>query len=157
MGATSDRSTKIERKSDREIVVTRTFNAPARIVYEAWTKPDLFMKWWAPKSIGMPMVGCEMDVRVGRGYSVTFQRDASNTMTFFGKYVEVVPNARLVWTNEEGEDGAVTTVTFEDRGGETLLTMSELYPSKEALDAAQGAMDAAPEQFDQLEALLAAL
>jgi len=150
--------TTIERRSERELVVTRTFNGPARIVYEAWTRPELFMRWWAPKSMGVPLLSCEMDVRVGGGYRVAFGQDASSAMEFFGKYLEVIPNARLVWTNEESEDAAVTTVTFEDKGDVTLLTLSELYPSKEALDeAVEGMEGGMPEQFEQLDELLAAL
>jgi uncharacterized protein YndB with AHSA1/START domain len=147
--------TKVERKSGREIVVTRTFNAPARIVFEAWTKPALFMRWWAPKSIGVPLLSCEMDVRTGGGYRLAFGHDAASAMEFFGKYIEVIPNARLVWTNEEGEDAAVTTVTFEEIGDKTLLVVRELYPSKEALDAMEDGM--LPEQFEQLDELLVTL
>src|ERR1700742_2309168 len=125
--------TTVERKSDRELVVTRTFDAPARIVFEAWTQPNLFKRWWGPKSMGMPLVTCEMDVRVGGGYRLVF----SNGMEFFGNYIEVTPHSRLVWTNDEGGAGGPdTTVTFEEKGGTTLLVMHELYPSKEALDAA---------------------
>jgi uncharacterized protein YndB with AHSA1/START domain len=148
--------TTVERKSERELVVTRTFNGPARIVFEAWTKPELFMRWWAPKSMGMSLLSCEMDVRVGGKYRLEFEPDA---MAFFGTYLEVTPHSRLVWTNEEGgEGGPVTTVTFEERGGKTLLVMHELYSSKEALDAAgTGAADAMVETFAQLDQLLAAL
>ena len=148
--------TTVERKSERELVVTRTFNAPARIVFEAWTQPELFKRWWAPKSMGMSLLSCEMDVRVGGKYRLEFEPDA---MAFFGTYLEVMPPSRLVWTNEEGgEDGPVTTVTFEEKGGETLLVMHELYPSKEALDAAgTGAADATVETFAQLDELLVTL
>ena len=151
----TDNRTTIERKSDRELVVTRIFDAPARIVFEAWTKPELFMRWWAPKSTGVPMLSCDMDVRVGGGYRVAFGHDASSAMEFFGKYIEVIPNARLVWTNEESEDAAVTTVTFEQKGDKTLLVMHELYPSKEALDESIAGMEGGtPEQFAQLDELL---
>ena len=148
--------TTVQRKSERELVVTRTFNAPARIVYEAWTKPELFRRWWAPKSSGASLVSCEMDVRVGGGYRVEFGHPESpKPFAFFGKYLEVTPNARLVWTNEESADGAVTTVTFEDKGGRTLLVFHELYPSKQALDGALEGMEGGmPEQFEQLDALL---
>jgi uncharacterized protein YndB with AHSA1/START domain len=148
--------TTVERKSDRELVVTRTFNAPARIVFEAWTKPELFRRWWAPKSMGMSLLSCEMDVRVGGKYRLEFEPDA---MAFFGTYLEVTPHSRLVWTNEEGgEGGPVTTVTFEDKGGKTLLVLHELYSSKEALDAAgTGAADAMVETFAQLDELLLTL
>ena len=151
--------TMVERKSDRELVVMRTFDAPARIVFEAWTKPELFMRWWAPKSMGMFLRSCEMDVRAGGKYRLEFGQDASNSMAFFGKYMEVIPHSRLVWTNDEGGDGGpVTTVIFEEKGGKTLLVMHELYPSKEALDAAgTGAADAMGETFAQLDELLATL
>src|SRR4051812_39552305 len=129
--------TTVDRKSDRELVVTRTFNGPARIVFEAWTKPELFKRWWVPKSTGVSMLSCEMDVRVGGGYRLVFAADTSNHVEFFGRYIEVTPHSRLVWTNDEGDEGgAVTTVTFEEKGRQTLLVIHDLYPSKEALDAA---------------------
>jgi uncharacterized protein YndB with AHSA1/START domain len=151
--------TTAERKSDRELVVTRIFDAPARIVFEAWTTPELFEQWWVPKSMDMFLRSCEMDVRVGGRYRLVFGHDASNTHEFFGRYVEVTPHSRLVWTNDEGgEGGPVTTVTFEEKDGKTLLVLHELYPSKEALDAAgTGAADAMVETFEQLDELLIAL
>jgi uncharacterized protein YndB with AHSA1/START domain len=150
--------TKVERGSDRELVMTRVFKAPPRIVFDAWTKSELFQLWWAPKSSPVPMLSCEMDVRVGGGYSVTFGHDAAQAMTFFGKYLEVDPPSRLVWSNEEGDDISITTVTFEDQDGQTLLVMTELYPSKEALDASYVGMECGtPEQFEQLDDLLVTL
>src|SRR3954454_7513387 len=147
--------TTVERKSERELVVTRTFNGPARIVFEAWTKPELFKRWWVPKSMGMSLRSCEMDVRVGGKYRLEFEPDG---IAFFGTYLEVTPHSRLVWTNEEGEGGPVTSVTFEEKGGKTLLVLHELYPSKEALDAAgTGAADAMGETFAQLDELLVSL
>lgn len=144
--------TSVERKSDRELVVTRTFNAPARLVFEAWTKPELFKQWWLPKSMGMTLVSCEMDIRTGGKYRLGF----GDGMDFFGRYLEVTPHSRLVWTNEEsGDAGSVTTVIFEEKDGKTLLVLSELYPSKEALDAGAGAADAMGETFQQLDGLLA--
>ena len=148
--------TTVERKSERELVVTRTFNAPARIVFEAWTKPGLFRQWWVPKSMGMSLLSCEMDVRVGGSYRLEFAHGDSQS-AFFGTYKEITPHSRLAWTNEESDDGAVTTVTFEEKGGRTLLVLHELYPSKEALDASGGAADGLPEQFEQLDALLVTL
>src|SRR6201995_5861358 len=125
--------TKVDRKSDREVVVTRSFDAPARLVFEAWSKPELFKRWWVPKSMGMTLCSCEMDVRTGGTYRLGF----GDGMDFFGRYLEVTPPTRIVWTNEEGgESSSVTTVTFEEKAGQTLLVMRELYPSKEALDAA---------------------
>ena len=144
--------TTVERRSDRELVVTRMFDGPARIVFEAWTKPELFRRWWVPKSMGMSLRSCEMDARVGGKYRLEFEPDA---VAFFGTYLEVTPHSRLVWTNEEIDEGSVTTVTFEETGGKTLLVMHELYPSKEALDAAgTGAADALVETFAQLDELL---
>ena len=149
--------TSVERKSGRELVVTRTFNAPARLVFEAWTRPELFRQWWVPKSMGMSLLSCEMDVRVGGQYRLEFSYEGSKS-AFFGTYKEVIPHSRLVWTNEESEDGAVTTVTFQEQDGKTLLVMHELYPSKEALDAAgTGAADATVETFAQLDELLVTL
>src|SRR4029434_10797272 len=127
--------TTVERKSERELVVTRTFNGPARLVFEAWTKPELFRQWWVPKSMGMSLLSCEMDVRVRGKYRVEFAH-AGYESACFGTYKEVTPPSRLVWTNEESDEGSVTTVTFEEKDGKTLLVMHELYPSKEALDAA---------------------
>jgi uncharacterized protein YndB with AHSA1/START domain len=148
--------TMVQRKSEREVVVTRTFDAPARLVFEAWSKPELFKKWWVPRSMGMTLRSCEMDVRTGGEYRLVFGDDPANPMAFFGKYLEVVPDKRIVWTNEEsGDAGSVTTVTFEERDGKTLLVMSELYPTKEALDAAgTGAQEAMNETFGQLDELL---
>ena len=143
----------VERTSERELVVTRTFDAPARLVFEAWTRADLFKQWWVPKSMGMTLRSIEMDVRTGGRYRLSF----GEGMDFFGRYLEVTPPARLVWTNEEsGDAGSVTTVTFEEKNGRTLLVLRELYPSKEALDAAgTGAADAMGETFRQLDELLA--
>ncbi len=149
-----------ERKSDREFVVTRTFNAPARIVFDAWTKPELIQRWWVPQSFGATFLACEIDARTGGAYRFVFSHPSfDQPMPFFGRYLEVIPNQRLVWTNDEaGEDGAVTTVTFEDRGGETLVVMHDLHPSKKALDdaIASGATGGSGEQFGQLDQLLAA-
>jgi uncharacterized protein YndB with AHSA1/START domain len=150
--------TTVERKSERELVITRTFDAPARIVFEAWTKPELLMRWWVPKSAGVTLRSCEADVRVGGRYRLEFGHEGSSSMAFFGRYIEVKPHSRLVWTNEESDDGSVTTVTFEEKGGKTLLVMHELYPSKEALDVAIAGMEGGmPESFAQLDELLVAL
>lgn len=153
------RRTTVRKTSEREVVVTRTFDAPARLVFEAWSRPGLFRKWWVPRSMDMTLRSCEMDVRTGGGYRLVFGTDPANTMTFFGRYLEVVPDRRIVWTNEEsGGAGSVTTVTFEERDGRTLLVVSELYPTKEALDAAgTGAQEAMKETFAQLDELLAEL
>jgi uncharacterized protein YndB with AHSA1/START domain len=150
--------TTVERKSEREVVVTRTVNGPARMVFEAWTKPELFKRWWIPKSAGLSLLSCEMDVRVGGKYRLVFAVEAAEPVAFHGTYLEVTPCSRLVWTNEEGGDaGQVTTVTFEERAGKTLVVLHELYPSKEALDAGIGATDAMAETFEQLDELLATL
>lgn len=151
--------TNVERKGDRELVVTRTFDAPPPLVYRAWSEAALFRRWWMPKSVtGVSLVACDMDVRTGGTYRLEFSTGGADTMAFYGKYLDVVPNERIVWTNDEGEDGAVTTVTFEERGGKTLLTFHERYPSAEALEEAlQGSAAGLPEQFAQLEELLAGM
>jgi uncharacterized protein YndB with AHSA1/START domain len=150
--------TSVERKSERELVVTRTFNGPARLVFEAWTRPELLKRWWAPKSSGMTLVSCEADVRVGGRYRFEFGHQDTKTMAFFGRYIEVTPYSRLVWTNEESDAGAVTTVTFEEKADKTLLVLHERYPSKEALDAAIAGMEGGmPETFAQLDELLVTL
>ena len=154
--------TAVERKSERELVVTRTFNGPARIVFEAWTNPELFKRWWVPKSFGLSLLSCEMDVRVGGTYRLVFSHPSSpEGLAFFGRYNEVMPHSRLVWTNDEGgENGAVTTVTFEERGAETLVVVRDLYPSKEALDGAIASGSTGGdyrETFEQLDDLLVTL
>ena len=150
--------TAVERTSDREVVVTRTINGPARIVFEAFTRAELFQRWWVPKSMGMTLLSCEIDARVGGKYKLVFAFDPE-PVAFFGTYIEVQPHSRLAWTNEEGgEGGPVTTVTFEEKGGKTLVVLRETHPSKESLDAAgTGAAEAMIETFDQLEELLVAL
>lgn len=151
--------TTVERRSDRELIVTRTFKAPARRVFEAWTKPELLKQWWIPKSFGMSFLSCEIDARTGGTYRFVFRHPSSEQpMAFFGRYIEVIPDTRLVWTNEEsGDAGTVTTVTFEQRGDETLFVLHDLYPSKEALDEAiaSGSTNGFSETFEQLDALLA--
>jgi uncharacterized protein YndB with AHSA1/START domain len=154
--------TKVERKSERELVVTRTINGPARIVFEAWTNPELFKRWWVPKSAPISMLSCELDVRTGGKYRLVFVmgNDPSTQMEFFGRYLEVTPPSRIVWTNDEGDEGGpVTTVTFEEKDGQTLLVIHDLYPSKEALDGAlaSGSTGALPETLEQLDELLGTL
>lgn len=146
----------VARKSQREVIVTRTFDSPARAVFEAWTRPELFRLWWAPKSMGAVLSACEIDARTGGGYRITFGDGGSDSATFFGKYLEVTPPSRLVWTNEESDDAPVTTVTFEDQGERTLLVLSELYSAVEPLPEAVAGMQAmTSEQFAQLDELLA--
>jgi uncharacterized protein YndB with AHSA1/START domain len=149
--------TTVERKSNRELVVTRTFNAPAHLVFEAWSNPELFKQWWVPKSVGMSLVSCDMDVRTGGTYRMVFSHPAfDQPMEFFGTYSEVTPHKRLVWTNEESDQGAVTTVTFEEHAGKTLVTLHELYPTEAAREEAiAGSAEGLPEQFAQLDELLA--
>jgi uncharacterized protein YndB with AHSA1/START domain len=151
--------TTSERNSARELVTTRTFDAPVHLVFEAWTTPELFKQWWVPKSSGVTLLSCAQDVRAGGSYRLEFAdpNGGGTPIAFFGKYLEVEPNARLVWTNEESDDGAVTTVTFEEKDGKTLLVMRELYPSKQALDMAiEGMGEAMPEAFEQLDEFLVA-
>jgi uncharacterized protein YndB with AHSA1/START domain len=156
-GSSATNRTTVERKSDLELVVKRTFNAPAHIVFEAWSKPELFKLWWVPKSVGMSLVSCEMDVRTGGAYRLVFSHpDFDQPMAFFGTYREVTPHKRIVWANEENDQGALTTVTFEENDGKTLVTFHELYPTTAALEEAlAGSAEGLPEQFAQLDELLA--
>jgi uncharacterized protein YndB with AHSA1/START domain len=149
--------TAVKRKSDRELVVTRTFDAPVHLVFEAWSKPELFKLWWVPKSVGMSLLSCDMDIRTGGTYRLVFSHPAfDQPMAFFGTYKEVTPHKRLVWTNEDSDQGAVTTVTFEENDGKTLVTFHELYPTTAALEEAlAGSAEGLPEQFAQLDELLA--
>ena len=154
--------TTAERMSEREIVVTRTFNAPAHVVFEAWTRPELLKRWWAPPSFGISFVSCEADVRTGGTYRFVFSHpDFEQPMAFFGRYIEVTANSRIVWTNEESEEGPVSTATFEEKDGKTLLVLTELYPSRQALDDAiesgSSGTGAAAEQFALLDELLVTL
>lgn len=158
MDARRDSRMKLERKSDRELVVTRTVDAPPRLVFEAWTRPELFQRWWVPKSLPMKLLSCELDVRVGGTYRLVFSHPAApEPMAFHGRYLEVDPPSRLVWTNDEaGGNGQVTTVTFEEQDGRTLLVVHDLYPTKEALDEdmAAGSFSWNDESFDQLDEML---
>ncbi len=150
--------TTTERVSDRELVVTRTFNGPVHLVFKAWTTPELLMRWWAPESFGIKLVGCEVDARTGGRYRFAFEvAGQTEPMAFIGRYLEVTPPHRLVWTNEETDDGSVTTATFEEKDGKTHLVLHDLYPSKDALDAALASEStgAFPEQFEQLDLVLA--
>ena len=158
--ATAKNPTTVEPKSEREIVVTRTFDAPARLVFKAWTTPELFKRWWVPKSMPLALLSYEADIRTGGSYRLVFDVDGTNTMAFFGRYLEVTPHSRIVWTNDEsGEDGAVTTVTLEERDGKTWMTLHELYRSKEVRDAAlaSGSYDGMGETFEQLDEVLVTL
>jgi uncharacterized protein YndB with AHSA1/START domain len=147
--------TKMEQKSEREIVITRTFNASARIVFEAWTTAELMRRWWVPKSSGITLLSCEMDVRTGGSYRFVFKAEPE-PMAFFGRYLEVSPHSRLVWTNDEsGDAGQLSTLTLEDHGDTTRIVLHEVYPSAEAFEAAKGSYDGMPESFGQLDALLA--
>lgn len=145
---------------ERELVITRTFDAPARIVFDAWTKPELLKRWWTPRSMGITFVSCETDVRSGGTYRFVFAHPSfPEPMAFFGRYLEVAPPTRLVWTNEEGgEGGSVTTVTFEEQGGKTRVVVRDVYPSKQALDdaIASGSVAGYDEQYTQLDELLGA-
>ena len=160
MVETARHQTSTDRQSDREIVVTRTFDGPARLIFKAWTTPELIMRWWTPASFGITFVSCEADVRTGGSYRYVFGHPQfDQPMAFHGRYLEVDPPNKLVWTNEEGGAGSVTTVTFEESNGKTLLTLRDVHPSKEALDAEieSGAIGGYPEQFNQLDTILPSL
>lgn len=148
--------TKVERTSDLDLVVQRTFDAPAHLIFQAWSNPDLFRRWWVPKSAPVSLRTCEMDVRTGGTYRLEFGADEGPVHAFFGRYLEVVPDAKIVWTNEEETEGAVTTVTFEESDGKTLVTYHDHHASKESLDEAFVGMEGGiAEQFEQLAEMLA--
>lgn len=151
-------NTQVTRKSDYELAVTRTFDALVQTIFKAWTQTDHFKQWWVPQSSGAVLRSCEQDVRVGGRHRVEITHPkVSAPMAFYGTYLEVAPNSRLVWTNEENEAGAVTTVSFNEVNGGTRVSLEKRYPTAQALDQAlQGMQDAMSETFDQLEALLAA-
>lgn len=152
MDANRENEAKVERTSEREVVVTRTINASAQRVFDAWTQPDIFRRWWVPQSYGLNLVSCEMDVRVGGEYRLGFLHEGS-IMEFFGTYVEVTPHSRLVWTNDEdGHGQTITTVTFEENEGKTLVTVHDKYPSPDAVET--GSSASLPESLGQLEELL---
>lgn len=149
--------TNAERKSECELVSSRIINGPRHLVFEAWTNPELFKRWWVPKSAPITPESFEMDVRTGGTYRLVFSAGGQRA-EFFGKYLEVTQNSRLVWTNEEGgvDAATITTVTFEEVDGATLVSVHDRYPSKEALDEAiaTGSSGAMPEQLEQLEQLI---
>jgi uncharacterized protein YndB with AHSA1/START domain len=148
------RPVTVERASEREVVVRRTFDAPARLVFEAWTTPELFRQWWLPQSMGARLRSLDMDARTGGSYRLDF----GDGMAFYGTYKEVTPPTRIVWTNEEGgESGSVTTVVLQEQDGVTHLVLTEVFPSREALEQGDGALDALHETFAQLDDLLVQL
>ena len=167
MRQTSDSAGKsetiVKRTGDRELVVTRTFNAPAHIVFDAWTKPELLKRWWAPKSFGVSLFECEQDVRVGGAYRFAFGRDPKNPEVFTGRYLEVDPPSRLVltqlygWMSDVGD--VVVTAAFEESQRRRRLTLRQLFPSKEALEGARasGMERGMRITLDQLDELVASM
>lgn len=148
------RPVSVERASEREVVVRRTFDAPARLVFEAWTTPELFRRWWLPQSTGARLRSLDMDARTGGSYRLDF----GDGMAFYGTYREVTPHTRIVWTNGEGGgSGSVTTVVLQEQDGLTHLVLTELFPSREALEQGDGALEGLHETFAQLDDLLAQL
>ena len=161
MSETSTSRATVERRSERELVVSRTIDGRAHLVFQAWTRPELFKRWWVPKSAPIVLLSCELDVRVGGRYRLVFGMHGSDQqMEFFGRYLEVTPNERIVWTNDEGDEpGAISTVTFEEKDGRTLVVVHDLYPSAEALEAAiaSGSTEGMPEQLADLDTLVVSL
>jgi uncharacterized protein YndB with AHSA1/START domain len=154
---------KLELVGDREIVMTRSFAAPARLVFEAYTKADLVAKWWAPKKCGVEMVSCEAEVRVGGKWRYTLRNPDTEVVAFYGEYREVTAPERVVYTEQFSKfpDGppVIVTVTFVERDGRTEMTSTQLYPSKEVREmvVATGMEFGANETLNQLEEVLRSL
>jgi len=154
--------TAMELTSDLEIVITRTFNGPPRIVFEAWTRPELVRRWWAPKALGVSVVSIDADVRVGGRYRYVLQRgDGGGEVAFSGTYREVAPPSRLVYTQafEPYPDEVIITITLTERDGQTDFVSHELWPSKEIRDMAMstGMEKGMRMTMDQLDELVASL
>jgi uncharacterized protein YndB with AHSA1/START domain len=149
-------------EGDREIVISRTFNAPARLVFDAVTKPELLKRWWAPKSLGVALVQCDADVRPGGTYRYVMQKGNGPLMAFSGTYREESPPARLVYDEifepMAALGSAHVSVTFEEHDGKTRYVMRSVYASKQARDGvvASGMEKGMRESMDQLEALVMA-
>src|SRR5262249_32142953 len=150
--------TTVERTSDREVVVTRTVNGPARIVFDAFTKAELLRRWWVPKSMGMNLLSCEVDARVGGKYRLVFEHKPE-PVAFFGTYTAVKPHPRLSWaTGEDGEGASATPLRCAETRGTTLLRRREADARWEALHAAgRGAQGGMGETLSKLQGLLPAL
>lgn len=153
---------RVERTSERELVVTRTFDAPAKIVFDAWTKPELIVRWWAPRSFGMKLTTCEVDLRVGGKYRFVFEMTDGQSREFFGVYKEVEPLERLVSTDDEQKatdaDEAYTATTFSERDGKTTVVVRQVFASKEELEAmAAGMEQGTHETYRQLDEVLSTL
>jgi uncharacterized protein YndB with AHSA1/START domain len=156
----SERKMTLELAGDREIVMKRSFAAPARFVFDAWTKADLVAKWWAPEKCGVAMVACEADVRPGGKWKYTLRNPDAEVVSFYGEYREVTAPSRLVYTETFSKypdsPPVIVTVTFEERDGRTEMTSTQLYPSKEVREmvVATGMEFGANETMNQLEVLL---
>jgi uncharacterized protein YndB with AHSA1/START domain len=139
------------------------FRARPETVFAAMTKPELIRRWWAPVALGVSLFECEADARVGGRYRYSFGRPGEPPMAFSGVYTEVVPAARLVYTQifepmRDAGEGLITA-TFEPHAGGTLLTQRERFPSKEVLEGAiaSGMERGMRATLDQLDALVAEL
>jgi len=156
-------ATQVERLSDRELIIRRTFQARPHIVFGAMTRPELFKRWFAPQAMGATFVDCMFDVRVGGTYRYVFGRPGEPSAAFSGTYREVIDGKRLVYTQifeprvADGE--GVITATFEVQGTATRFTQRELYPSKAVLDFAlsSGMERGMRETLEQLETLVQSL
>lgn len=159
-------SIKVDMPSDREVRVTRTFKAPARLVWDAHTKPELMRKWLRGYD-GWSMPVCDMDVRVGGSYRWRWRNDETrDEFGFFGKYLEVTPAARLVFEQhyDPGTFGlpmtnepVIITNAFEEAGGITTLIVTMLYASKAERDNASATdmTDGMEHNYKFLDAMLA--
>ena len=152
-------SLQVTTPSDREVCMTRSFNAPRDLVFAAWTKPELVMRWLGVEA--WPMVVCEIDLRVGGVLRYVWRNKDGTDMGINGVFQQIVPPERLVHTElfeEDWTDGETqVTTTFTEQDGRTTVSMVILYASKAARDGAMktGMADGMAEGYRSLDILLA--
>jgi uncharacterized protein YndB with AHSA1/START domain len=157
---TNSGRTTLTTPSDREVAMTRVFDAPRELVFEAWTSPEHVPHWLlGPEGWEMPV--CEIDLRPGGSWRYVWRKADGTEMEMEGDFNEVAPPERIVNTERWGGDWpeTVNTVTFTEENGRTTVTITVLYPSQEARDAAigTGMVDGASESFARLDERLRSL
>jgi len=150
---------KVTTPTEREIVMTRVFDAPRRLVFDAFSKPELLKRWFGPR--GWSLAVCEVDLKVGGGFRFVLRGPDGREMGMRGVYREIVPPERSVhmesFDDYPGE--SQVTAVFVEENGKTTLTATVLYPSKEVRDIVikSGMEHGAAESYDKLAELLASM